>query len=169
GSIAGVGPVLFRRARYDLGTLGIQPYRQCRIHASACDGLRLGSAGARFPRLRVVRPKKSTRDLKEAKRGMTPNPPAGLRAVALFEAAKGTLVLVAGFGLFRLLHRDADVAADLLSRRLHLNPAKHHARVFLDLLYNLSSSKLWMLAALALTYSCVRFIEAYGLWHNRTW
>jgi uncharacterized membrane protein (DUF2068 family) len=87
----------------------------------------------------------------------------------LFEAAKGTLVLTAGFGLFRLLHRDADVAADLLSRRLHLNPAKHHARVFLDLLYNLSSSRLWLLAALALTYSCVRFIEAYGLWHNRTW
>jgi len=26
-----------------------------------------------------------------------------------------------------------------------------------------------VLAALALTYSCVRFIEAYGLWHNRTW
>ena len=89
--------------------------------------------------------------------------------MALFEAAKGTLVLLAGFGLFRLLHRDADVAADLLSRRLHLNPAKHHARVFLDLFYNLSSGKLWMLAALALTYSCVRFIEAYGLWHNRTW
>jgi uncharacterized membrane protein (DUF2068 family) len=87
----------------------------------------------------------------------------------LFEAAKGALVLTTGFGLFRLLHRDADVAADLLSRRLHLNPAKHHARVFLDLLYNLSNSKLWMLATLALTYSCVRFIEAYGLWHNRTW
>jgi len=87
----------------------------------------------------------------------------------LFEAAKGTLVLTAGFGLFRLLHRDADVAADLLSRRLHLNPAKHHARVFLDLLYNSPSSKLWMLAALALTYSCGRFIEAYGLWHNRAW
>lgn len=87
----------------------------------------------------------------------------------MFEAAKGTLVILAGFGLFRLLHRDADVAADLLTRRLHLNPAKHHARVFLDLLYNSSNSRLWMLAALALTYACLRFIEAYGLWHNRMW
>jgi uncharacterized membrane protein (DUF2068 family) len=87
----------------------------------------------------------------------------------LFEAAKGALVLMAGFGLFRLLHRDAEHAADLLSRRLHLNPAKDHARIFVELLSNLSSTRLWLFAALALTYSCVRFIEAYGLWRNRAW
>lgn len=98
-----------------------------------------------------------------------PTPPPGLRAVALFEAAKGTLVILAGFGLFRLLHRGADVAADLLTRRLHLNPAKTHARIFLELLSDLSSRTLWILAALAVTYSCLRFVEAYGLWHNRAW
>jgi len=87
----------------------------------------------------------------------------------LFEAAKGTLVLIAGFGLFRLIHRDAEAAADLLSRHLHLNPAKEHARIFIELLANLSSGRLWMLAALALAYSCVRFIEAYGLWRDRPW
>ena len=87
----------------------------------------------------------------------------------MFEAGKGALVLLAGFGLFGLLHRDAESAADLLSRRLHLNPAKEHARIFVELLSNLSSSRLWMLAGLALTYSCVRFIEAYGLWRNRPW
>ena len=97
-------------------------------------------------------------------RGLTP-----IRAVALFEAAKGALVLIAGFGLFRLFHRDADIAADLLSRRLHLNPAKEHARIFVELVSNLANSKLWLLAALALTYSCLRFIEAYGLWRNRAW
>jgi uncharacterized membrane protein (DUF2068 family) len=87
----------------------------------------------------------------------------------LFEAAKGTLVLMAGFGLFSLLHRDAEHAANLLSRRLHLNPAKDHTRVFVELLSNLSSTRLWLFASLAATYSCVRFIEAYGLWHNRAW
>lgn len=87
----------------------------------------------------------------------------------MFEAAKGTLVLMAGFGLFRLLHRDAEHAANLLSRRLHLNPAKDHTRVFVELLSNLSSTRLWLFASLAATYSCVRFIEAYGLWHNRAW
>ena len=87
----------------------------------------------------------------------------------MFEAAKGTLVLMAGFGLFSLLHRDAEHAANLLSRRLHLNPAKEHTRIFLELVSNLSSTRLWLLASLAATYSCVRFIEAYGLWRNRAW
>lgn len=87
----------------------------------------------------------------------------------MFEAAKGTLVLMAGFGLFRLLHRDAEHAALVLYRRLHLNPVRGHGRVFVELLTNLSSSRLWLFASLAATYSCVRFIEAYGLWHNRAW
>lgn len=87
----------------------------------------------------------------------------------MFEATKGTLVLMAGFGLFRLLHRDAEHAANLLSRRLHLNPAKEHTRIFVELLSNLSSTRLWLFASLAAIYSCVRFIEAYGLWQNRAW
>jgi uncharacterized membrane protein (DUF2068 family) len=94
---------------------------------------------------------------------------AALRAVALFEAAKGTLVLAAGVGLLGLLHRDADRIAGLLVSRLHLNPASKRARIFLDLLADLSSGKLWLLAALAVTYAAVRFIEAYGLWRGRAW
>jgi uncharacterized membrane protein (DUF2068 family) len=94
---------------------------------------------------------------------------AALRAVALFEAAKGTFVLVAGFGLVGLLHREGDRVADLLAGRLHLNPANQHARIFVELLADLSSGRLWFLAALALTYACLRFIEAYGLWRNRAW
>jgi uncharacterized membrane protein (DUF2068 family) len=94
---------------------------------------------------------------------------AALRAVAVFEAAKGTLVLVAGFGLAGLLHHEGNRVADLLVSRLHLNAANQHARIFLDLLGDLSSGRLWVLAALAVTYACVRFIEAYGLWWNRAW
>lgn len=109
---------------------------------------------------------------------MTPIPPpvprpnpatAGLRVIALFEAAKGALVLMAGFGLFRLLHRDAAHAAVVLLRHLHLNPAKGHARIFVQLMSDLSSTRLWLFASLAATYSCVRFIEAYGLWRDRAW
>ena len=87
----------------------------------------------------------------------------------MFEAAKGVLVLVAGFGLVGLMHREGDRVADLLVSHLHLNPANQHARIFLELLTNLSSGKLWFLAALAFTYAGLRFIEAYGLWRNRAW
>jgi uncharacterized membrane protein (DUF2068 family) len=89
--------------------------------------------------------------------------------VALFEAAKGALVFLAGFGLAAFLHRDAERIADALVSRLHLNPANDHARIFLELLSDVSSGKLWLLAAFAAAYAVLRFIEAYGLWRARSW
>ena len=93
----------------------------------------------------------------------------GLRAVALFEALKGTLVLLAGFGLARAIYGDIGELAEHLVHRLHLNPAKRFPRIFLDLASNLSDGQLWALAALALAYSILRFVEAYGLWFERRW
>jgi uncharacterized membrane protein (DUF2068 family) len=87
--------------------------------------------------------------------------------VAAFEAAKGMLVVVAGLGLAGALHRHG--LAELLVGRLHLNPAKRHARIFLELLADFSSGRLWFLAALATIYAIARLIEAYGLWRNRAW
>ena len=53
--------------------------------------------------------------------------------------------------------------------RLHLDAAKRFPRIFLDLANHLSDAQLWALAALAMTYSIVRFAEAYGLWFERRW
>jgi len=94
---------------------------------------------------------------------------AGVRAVAVFEAAKGLLVLVAGFGLLSLVHRDAQHVAETIVRHLHLNPARHYPRVFIQAAARVNSSRLWLLAGGAFAYSLVRFIEAYGLWHLRPW
>jgi uncharacterized membrane protein (DUF2068 family) len=94
---------------------------------------------------------------------------AGIRAVAVFEAAKGTVVIAAGLGLLSLLHRDAQHAAETIVRHLHLNPARHYPRVFIEAAAGTTSSRLWLLAAGAFAYSAVRFIEAYGLWHLRPW
>ncbi len=93
----------------------------------------------------------------------------GLRAIALFEAAKGALVLVAGFGLARLVHRDVQQVAEELVERLHLDPAKKYPRIFIDLAANLSDTQLWALAAFATAYAALRFAEAYGLWFGRRW
>jgi len=92
-----------------------------------------------------------------------------VRAVAVFEAAKGVLVLVAGFGLLSLVHRDAQHVAETIVRHLHLNPARHYPRVFIEAAGRVSSSRLWMLAGGAFAYSLVRFVEAYGLWRLRAW
>src|ERR687886_175949 len=94
---------------------------------------------------------------------------AGVRAVALFEALKGTLVLLAGFGLLALVHRALEDLAERLVRHSPLDPASHYPRVFVEAAANMNDSRLRTLAALAFAYSVVRFVEAYGLWHMRAW
>ncbi len=93
----------------------------------------------------------------------------GIRTVAVIEAAKGLVVLLTGFGLFALLHRDVQQLAEALVRHAHLNPASHTPRVFLEFAGRLDDAHLMQLAAAALAYSAVRMIEAYGLWYQRTW
>ncbi len=93
----------------------------------------------------------------------------GLRLVAAFEAAKGGIVLIVGLGLLRLLHKDAQAAAEHLVHHLRLNPASHYPRIFIDAVAKLDDARLWLLAAFALLYAVFRFVEAYGLWRMRRW
>ena len=92
-----------------------------------------------------------------------------IRAVAMLEAAKGAVVLLAGFGVLSLIHRDAQHVANVIVHHLHLDPAKHYPRIFLDAADHLTDARLWTLVAGAAGYSCVRFVEAYGLWRQRWW
>lgn len=93
----------------------------------------------------------------------------GLRVVAMFEAAKGALVLLVGCGILAVIHRDLHVAAVRLVQALHFNPAKHYPRIFIDAADRVTDFQLWMLALSALMYSLIRFVEAYGLWHELQW
>jgi uncharacterized membrane protein (DUF2068 family) len=93
----------------------------------------------------------------------------GLRLVAAFEAAKGFVVLLAGMGLFKLVHHDVQAFAEGLVAHTHLNPANGYPRIFLDLAGRITDGKLLVLASLALAYSLIRLGEAYGLWFDRQW
>jgi len=93
----------------------------------------------------------------------------GLRAVAVFEAAKGALVLLAGFGILALMHRDLQDFAEQLVAHLHLNPAKGYPQIFIDAAANAANARLWVLAGFALAYTVLRWIEAYGLWREKRW
>ena len=93
----------------------------------------------------------------------------GLRVVSIFEATKGLLVLFTGFGLLAFIHQDLHLAAEQLVRHFHLNPASRYPRIFLDLADHVSDGQLWVMALSALAYSLVRFVEAYGLWLQRSW
>lgn len=94
---------------------------------------------------------------------------AGLRALAIFEASKGVLVLAAGLGLLSFIHRHGAHAAQELVSHLHLNPAKHYPQILRDLMADATDARLWILAGCACAYSAARFVEGYGLWRGRRW
>ena len=93
----------------------------------------------------------------------------GVRVVAVFEIAKGALVLLAGLGLFALVHHDLQAVAERLVERSHLNPASRYPRIFIHAASTLTDARLWLLAAGAGGYAAVRFAEGYGLWRGRRW
>lgn len=79
------------------------------------------------------------------------------------------IVLLAGFGILSLVHRDAwDVAASFLEW-LKIDPDTRYAQVFLNLADQVTDTKLWAVALVAAAYSTLRFVEAYGLWRERAW
>src|SRR3954469_14224695 len=93
----------------------------------------------------------------------------GLRAVAVFEALKGTLALFAAAGLFYFIPHDLRHLAVELIGRLHLNAGKSYPNVFIRVLEDSSNAQLWTIAGLVVVYALVRFTEAYGLWRSRAW
>jgi uncharacterized membrane protein (DUF2068 family) len=99
----------------------------------------------------------------------TTNKTLALRTVALFEAAKGLLVLLVGLGLLRLVHKNLDDFAEQLIRFLHVTPGGRLSNLFVTAAGRATDKNLWALAAGALIYAVVRFAEAYGLWQDREW
>lgn len=94
---------------------------------------------------------------------------SGLRLVALLEAAKGAVVVIAGFGLMALVHRDVQAVAEDIVRHLHINPARHFPHIFLDAAAAATDARLWTLALAAMLYAIIRFAEAFGLWREQSW
>ena len=109
------------------------------------------------------------------------NPPADLptpaprtvkkaiRLTAYFEALKGAFVLLAAAGLLSLPTADLYTFALKLVEHAHLNPAAKYPDIFLTAARNLQNSKFVLIALGAAAYSTIRFVEAYGLFRERTW
>jgi uncharacterized membrane protein (DUF2068 family) len=103
---------------------------------------------------------------------MAPSPntePRTLRAIAVFEAFKGTVALAASLGFLGLLHRDLHQMAASLIGHVGLNPGDRYPALLLGDLDRLLHSDLTSLLTAASAYVTVRFLEAYGLWKQRAW
>ena len=92
-----------------------------------------------------------------------------VRFVAYLEATKGIVVLIAATGLASVIHEDAHEVVASLIKHAHFNPASQYPRIFLDAASQLGDTRLSLLAAGAVLYAMVRFIEAYGLYFERAW
>ena len=92
-----------------------------------------------------------------------------LRFIAAFEGLKGVLVLAVGFALLGYIHSDLESFCEDLVRNLHLNPARGLPRIFIQSAGRVPDSQMQLLVAGAALYAVVRFIEAFGLWHQRAW
>jgi len=97
------------------------------------------------------------------------NTSVGLRAVAALEATKGALVLLLGFGVLSLIHKNLDEVAERLTEILRINPAGKLSNVFFNLANHATDKTFWALAIGALVYTTVRAIESFGLWRGREW
>ncbi len=93
---------------------------------------------------------------------------AGLRAVATLEACKGLVVLLLGLTLL-FVHRHAEDFTQHLLYHLHMDPARRFGHMLIDAATKVTDARLWTIAGATLTYSAVRFVEAWGLWHRRVW
>jgi uncharacterized membrane protein (DUF2068 family) len=84
----------------------------------------------------------------------------GLKAIAGFEAAKGVVVLLLGAGVYGLHH---------VAHHLGVEHSREYAGVFVELFNSLGDRDILYVALLAFFYSVLRFVEAYGLWKEKSW
>jgi uncharacterized membrane protein (DUF2068 family) len=92
-----------------------------------------------------------------------------IRVIAIFEALKGALVILAGLGLLSVMHRDLQHFAEHLIELLHLNPGNHFSEAFVRSAERIGGMRMVVVVGVAMGYAAVRFIEAYGLWKERAW
>src|SRR3974390_2396132 len=95
----------------------------------------------------------------------------GLRTVAILEATKGVLVLLAALCFFEIIRHkiDLDAVAGNLLYFFHVNPDLRISHVVMRMAARVMDTNVLTVLTIATVYSCLRFIEAYGLWRQRIW
>jgi uncharacterized membrane protein (DUF2068 family) len=91
--------------------------------------------------------------------------------VAMLEAAKGILVLLAAFGFAEVIRHNIhlDEVAQNLLYFFHVNPNHRMSHVLMRAAGRLMDADVLTVLGIAAAYSSLRFIESYGLWRQRVW
>jgi uncharacterized membrane protein (DUF2068 family) len=100
---------------------------------------------------------------------VAPKATLGLRSVALFELTKGVLFTIIALGAASLIHHDTGQAASDLVHALHLDPAWHWTRLFIEQASQLTDTRKRLVAMFATALALIRYAESYGLWRGWAW
>ncbi len=96
-------------------------------------------------------------------------PTKGLRAIAIFEAAKGLVGVAFALGLYGLMQHHVYPGVRWLVEHLHFADAAVAPRRVIEVLAHPEEFPLFFCLLLAIGYTALRFVEAYGLWLARRW
>lgn len=92
-----------------------------------------------------------------------------LRAIALFEAAKGLGALAISLGLLTLVHSDLQGVVVNLLGTVGMDPAAHYPAMLLHFVDVFAAADKVPLVLVVAAYVAVRLSEAWGLWFQRPW
>ena len=95
-----------------------------------------------------------------------------LRSTACFEAAKGVIALLAGFGALTLLGKEPEDLRSWASELvdwLNLDREHYYPHLFINAITSMTGTALWIALSIIFLYAFLRLLEAYGLWFERTW
>ncbi|MDQ2780103.1 MAG: DUF2127 domain-containing protein [Pseudomonadota bacterium] len=92
-----------------------------------------------------------------------------LRAIALFEAAKGLGALAVSLGLLTLVHSDLRYVVVNLFGTIGMDPEAHYPAMLLHYVDIFTDANKVPLLLIVAAYVAVRLSEAWGLWFQRPW
>ena len=92
-----------------------------------------------------------------------------LRAIAVFEAAKGLGALALSLGLLALVHADLRTVVVNLIGTVGMDPEAHYPGMLLHYVDVFTETSKVPLLLVVAAYVTVRLTEAWGLWFARPW
>ena len=92
-----------------------------------------------------------------------------LQSVAIFEALKGLAALCGLLGLLSLLHHDVHRLALELIGHFGLSAEAHYPAALIAAVDKINATPVHTLVLLGCAYTALRWVEAWGLWHDKAW
>ena len=92
-----------------------------------------------------------------------------LRTIAVFKFVKAVLLVIAGAGVLRLVHRDIGSLAQHLVDKFHIDPGTPYVADALSRISSLTPHRLQQIGLVAFVYAGLFLLEGAGLWSLKRW